>query len=85
MSACAFIVRPVLLVAVLPLVVRAGEASSDVCAATEDNARLVPISCGQVVTETVPRLSPTNETRTVHYGAFCGRVRDNRSESARLR
>ena len=60
MSACAFIVRPVLLVAVLPLVVRAGEASSDVCAATADNARLVPISCGQVVTEPVPALLTAN-------------------------
>ena len=60
MSACAFIVRPVLLVALLPLVVRAGDTSSDVCAATADNARLVPISCGQVVTETVPALLTTN-------------------------
>ena len=60
MSEWAFIVRPILLVTVLPLVVRAGDPSSDICVATADNANLVSISCGQSITKAVPAPLTTN-------------------------
>lgn len=60
MSESVPIVRIMLLAVVLPLVVRASDPSSDVCAVTADNANLVPISCGEVITKSVPALLTTN-------------------------